>query len=581
MTTIRGHRKLLEQLRADGIRHIFGNPGSSEEGLLDEISRFPDIQYVLGLQEAAIMAVADGYAQSTRRPAIVQLHSGVGLGNGISGLYHALRKRTPLVVLAGEAGVAYDALEAHMAVDLVALARPVTKYAARVVHPGSVLRLLRRCIKVALTPPLGPVFLALPQDVLDAPNDEQVVPTLVPDTRVVPEPAALERCARWLEGASRPVLLVGDGVAHSEAQAELARLAELLGARVYGLMASEVCLPWSHPLWCGLTGHMFGDGSAQRVRDADAVLICGTYTYPEVFPLLQNPLAAGVPVIHIDASSYDIAKNHPVSMGLVSDPKLTLGALAQILESSMSAPQRAAAAERRENIGARNMRARQVGRELDRERRDQVPMRLSAFAEELAKVLPKDAMIYDESLTYMPELMRWLPPTEPGALLQTPGGTLGVGLPGAIGMKLAHPERVVVGFAGDGGAMYTLQALWTAAHYGIGAKFVVCNNRGYRLLKQNLVDYWSVVGLPGEVFPASFDIERPCIDFVSLAKGLGVVAERVEHPRELEAAITSMLSHDGPYLLELVLEREVVVPAQPADGLPAPRGQCSGDLPCS
>ena len=139
---------------------MFGNPGSSEEGLLDEIARFPDIHYILGLQEAAIVLLADGYAQATQRPTVVQLHSSVGLGNALGSLYHALRKqRTPLVVIAGEAGVAYDALDAHMALDLVTLARPVTKYATRAIHPGSLLRLLRRCIKIAATPPFGPYFL--------------------------------------------------------------------------------------------------------------------------------------------------------------------------------------------------------------------------------------------------------------------------------------------------------------------------------------------------------------------------------------------------------------------------------------
>lgn len=566
MVEVRGHRKLLEQLRADGIRHIFGNPGSSEEGLLDEMTRFSDVQYILGLQEAAVMAIADGYAQITQRPAVVQLHSGVGLGNGISGLYHAWRKRTPLVVLAGEAGVAYDALEAHMAVDLVALARPVTKYAARVVHSGSLLRLLRRCIKVAATPPFGPVFLALPQDMLDQVNDEQVVPTLVPETRVVPEPALVSRGAELLQSAKNPVVLIGDGVSHSQAHEELARLAEVLGARVYGLMASEVCLPWSHPLWCGLTGHMFGEGSAALVRDADAVLICGTYVYPEVFPLLQDPVRSGVPIVHIDLSSYDIGRNHPVTLGLVSDPRLTLEALARSLDSKMTAQQKSDAAARAERIGRENARAREAALQADRDRRGQVPMRMSAFAEELAKVLPKDAIIYDESLTYLPELTRWLPPNRPGAMLQTPGGTLGVGLPGAVGVKLAHPQRTVIGFTGDGGAMYTLQALWTAAHYGIAAKFVVCNNQSYRLLKQNLVDYWGDMGIRSEVFPAAFDIKEPGLDFVSLAKGMGVPGQRVSHPDQASGAIAEMLASDGPYLLELMLEADVQMPKLPRAG---------------
>ena len=570
-----GHRKLLEQLHADGIQYLFGNPGSSEEGLLDEITRFPEITYVLGLQEAAIVGVADGYAQATQKPAVVQLHSGVGLGNGTSGLYHALRKRTPLVVLAGEAGVAVDAMEAHMAIDLVALARPVTKYATRAIHPGSLLRLLRRCLKVAATPPWGPVFLAIPQDILDQPNDESVVPTLVPETRVVPEPALIARCVELMQGATNPVILMGDGVSHSQAQEELARLAEVLGARVYGLMASEICIPWTHPLYCGLTGHMFGEGSQGRVQDADAVIVCGTYVFPEVFPLLQSPFRSDARIIHIDLNAYDIAKNHPVTLGLVSDPKLTLRAIADALTDGMTAEQKADAQARGAEIGAGNKRSREAAMETDRARRTAVPLYMSAFAEELAQQLPRDSILFDESLTHLPELNRWLPPETPGAFFQTPGGTLGVGIPGAVGAKLAHPERTVVGFTGDGGAMYTLQALWTAAHYRIGAKLVVCNNHSYRLLKQNLVDYWGDLGSNPKSFPPVFDIGGPDLDFVSLAKGLGVPGLRVAQPQEIGPAISAMLAHEGPFLIELVLEGNVARPEVPV------RGACTGNVPCS
>jgi benzoylformate decarboxylase len=260
-----GHRRLLEQLRADGVRYLFGNPGSSEEGLLDELSRFPDVEYVMGLQEAALVCIADGYAQATGAPSVVLLHSGVGLGNAVGSLYHALHRQTPMVVMAGEAGVAYDALEAHMSVNLVDVARPVTKYATRATHPASLLRLLRRCTKIAATPPRGPVFLAVPQDVLDQVNDEPVVPTVVPDTRVVPDPGAVEAAARQLAGARQPVILAGDGVAASGAVDELVRFAEAWGAGVWGAMASELVMPWTHPLYAGLTGHMFGEDSAAIV----------------------------------------------------------------------------------------------------------------------------------------------------------------------------------------------------------------------------------------------------------------------------------------------------------------------------
>ena len=552
-----GHRRLLEQLRADGVRYLFGNPGSSEEGLLDEISRFPDLEYVMGLQEAAVVCMADGYAQATGAPSFVLLHSGVGLGNAIGSLYHALHRQTPMVVMAGEAGVAYDALEAHMSVNLVDVARPVTKYATRAIHAGSLLRLLRRCVKVACTPPRGPVFLAVPQDVLDQFNDEPVHPTTVPDTRVVPDEGTVAAAARLLAGASAPVILAGDGVAASSAVDELVRLAETWGAGVWGAMASELVMPWTHPLWAGLTGHMFGTDSAAIVADADAVLVCGTYLFPDVFPATASPFRPDATVVHIDLDPAAIAKNHPVTVGLVSDPKLTLRALTDALGRELTGDQRAAAADRARRRGAESARTRQEARRADESQREETPLRMAVVAARLAELLPPDAVVFDEALTNSPELTRWVTPERPGHFFQTPGGTLGVGIPGAVGAKLAHPERTVVGFTGDGGAMYTYQALWTAAHHRIGAKFVVCHNAGYRLLKDNLIRYWRDAGGGDGEFPVFFDVHEPAVDFVALAGALGVPALQVSKPGEVEPALRTMLDHDGPYLLELILNREV------------------------
>lgn len=582
MASLNGHRKLLEQLRADGVRYMFGNPGSSEEGLVDEVSRFSDIRYILGLQEAAITCLADGYAQATQRPAVVQLHTGVGLGSALGSLYHALRRHTPMLVIAGEAGVAYDALEAHMAVDLVAMARPVTKYATRVIHPGSLLRLTRRCYKLAATPPWGPVFLALPQDILEAPNDEVVTPTVVPETRVAPEPDLIARAAELLAGAESPVILVGDGVSHAHAHGELVRFAEAWGAGVWGAMASELIMPWTHPLYRGLTGHMYGPASTPLVENADAVVICGTYVLPYVFPPLINPFRPDAKVVHIDLDSYSIGKNYPVTLGLASDPKPTLRMLTEALSGRMSDQQKSAAQARAERIGRDTAMAREDGMARDRTAREAMPLHMSAFARALAQQIPADAIMVDESLSYFPELMRWIPPSMPGAFFQTPGGTLGVGIPGAVGVKLAHPDRTVVGFTGDGGAMYTYQALWTAAHYGIGAKFVVCNNRSYRLLKLNLLDYWRQQGLPPEQypteFPPAFDIGAPHINFTELARSLGVPGQRVTQPAEVGPAIGALLSDDAPFMLELMLEAEV--PRAAATGATG-RHPVSAEYPCS
>ncbi|MCP5365344.1 MAG: thiamine pyrophosphate-binding protein [Hyphomicrobiales bacterium] len=564
MAKTNGHQKLLQQLRADGLTTIFGNPGSSEEGFLDEVSRFPDVRYILGLQEAAVLQMADGYAQATGRPAIAQLHCSVGLGNGIGSLFHAKQRQTPLVVLVGEAGVSVDAMDAHMAADLVAMAAPVTKYAVRCIDPRSLLRLFRRCIKMAATPPYGPVVFVMPQDMLDAENDEPVVPTVIPSTRVVPEQSLLTQAAEMMAGAENPIILMGDGIVHSGAQEELARFAETLGAGVWGVMSSEMNLPWTHPLYCGMTGHMFGNSSARIVGDADVVVACGTDIMPEVFPLLTNPFRADAKVIHIDLDPYQIAKNHPVTLGLVSDPKLTLGALADALGAQMNDAQKAAAGSRVETISTNNARARQEAKEADQARRGSTPLFMSEFAEELSKRLPDDTYIFDESLTHFPEFTRWVTPSKLETFFQTPGGTLGVGIPGAVGVKVAHPDKTVIGLTGDGGSMYTFQAIWTAAHYGLNPKFIVCNNHSYRLLKFNLVDYWQEQGLTPEKMPASFpppfDILEPEVDFVGLARALGAEGQRVSQPSEIGPAIDAMLKHDGPYLIDLVLEREVPRP---------------------
>ncbi|MBV9351276.1 MAG: thiamine pyrophosphate-binding protein [Mycobacterium sp.] len=550
-----GHRKLLEQLNADGIARIFGNPGSTEEGLLDEISNFGEIEYVMGLQEAALLLLANGYALATQKPTVVLLHSSVGLGNALGSLYHVHRmQRSPLIVLAGEAGVTYDALDAHMALDLVTCARPLTKYAARAIHPGSVLRLLRRCIKIASTPPVGPTFLALPQDILDQPNDEPVLATVVPQTRTTPEPALIARAAELLTRAHNPVIIMGDGVAQANAQTELTEVADVLGAGVWGAMSSQVNFPWTHPLYCGLTGHMYGQDSARYVADADAVVIAGTYAFPEVFPQLVNPFRTDAAIIHIDQSADDIAKNHPITLGLLADPKPTLRLLAEKLTEVMTDDQKLQAKARAERLKADNDKKSQERLAGDAAYSRAVPLHMSAFAAELAYQMPDDAVIFDESLTNSEALMRYLPPDFPGRLYHTPGGTLGIGFPGAIGVKLAEPTRTVVGFSGDGGALYTLQALWTAAHYRVGAKFVVCNNRSYRLLKDNIVRYWQILGMRATSFPASFDIHEPYVDYVSLAEGLGVPGIRVTQLDEMSAGIKEMLVHDGPFLLELVLE---------------------------
>ena len=549
-----GNQKILEQFVADGFTFMFGNPGTVEQGFLDALADYPQLHYILALQESVAVMMADGYARATKRPALVQLHSSPGIGNAVGALYQAKRGHSPLVCIGGDAGVKYLNMDAQMAADLTAIMEPVTKYATVVYDRNSVLRTLRRAIKIASTPPMGPVYVCLPLDVLSQINDEEVFPTHIPDTATIPADDKIALFARELLGAAKPVIFIGDGVAYSHAENELTRVAELIGAEVYGVDVGDLNMDTTHPLYCGTTGHMFGAASLPITTKADVLLIVGTYMLPEVFPELGNVYNSNARVLHIDLNAYEIAKNHRVDYSSVSDPKLTLTELAQKLQQLITPQYRQDAEKRTREIQDNNKKSRTHQFELDSANRESVPMFMSRFMEELAPRLPEDAVIFDEALTNSPALARYFPPRKIGSYFSTRGGSLGVGFPGAIGLKLANPDKVVIGFSGDGGSMYTIQALSSAKRHKIGAKFIVCNNGAYRLLQVNIKEYWKEQQIENREMPVPFDLSVPETRFDLLAQSMGVDAVRVETVEDIPGAITRMLADDKPFLIDLVLE---------------------------
>ena len=557
MTKKTGRFAILEQFLADGFQYMFGNPGTSEEGFLDALWNYPDLKYILTLQESVAVMVADGYARATQKPALVQIHSTPGLGNAIGALYQAKRGHSPLVVIGGDAGIKYMAMDAQMAGDLVAFAKPVTKWSTLVIEPSSLLRVLRRAIKIATTPPMGPVYVCLPVDILDAPIVEEVKRTSFPSTKVLPDEDTIKSAANMLASAQKPMIFIGDGIAFSGAQDELTSVAELLGAEVWSADAGELNMSYGHPLYQGSTGHMFGYQSLPITSKGDVNLICGTYMLPEVFPELGDIFKPGSKVIHIDLDAYEIAKNHPVDLGIVSDPKLTLGKLANELEVVITSEQKKAAQDRKTKIAGKKEEDRKKDLEEYKKVRDSVPLHFSRFAEELAAQLPEDAIIFDEALTSSPPLTRYFPPTKLGHYFLTRGGSLGVGVPGAIGVKLANPDKTVIGVAGDGGSMYTIQALWSAARHNVDAKFVICNNRSYKLLQLNIEAYWQERSIPKRDYPLSFDLSKPDLRFDEMARSMGVESIRVEKPEDIAPAIKKALAHKGPFLIDVVLAADV------------------------
>ncbi len=552
-----GHYAVAEQLQADGVEHIFGNPGTVEQGFLDALGDFPSIKYILTLQESVAIMAADAYARANRKPAVAQIHSSPGLGNAIGALYQAMRGHSPIVVLGGDSGIRYQAMNAQMAADLVAMARPVTKWSTMVQHPSSLLRVLRRAMKVAATPPMGPVYVCLPQDILDALATEDVFPSFIPTSRSQPEAEFIDQAAELLLAASRPMIFVGDGIAYSGAQSELARVAELLGAEVWGADSGELNLPYDHPLWQGQTGHMFGPQSLPITQRGDVNLVVGTYMLPEVFPELGNIYAPGARTIHIDLNPDSIAKNHAVDLGIVADPKASLAALALALEGRQDAVARNHASQQVVRLAAAKDQKRQQELAHDRSLIQQQPLNFATFMDELASRLPDGAVVFDEALTNSPALTRHLPPRQVGSFFQTRGGSLGSALAGGLGLKAAFPDKPVLAFSGDGGAMYVIQSLWTAVRHDLDIKYIICNNGSYRLLQLNIQQFWTEQKIAGRPFPISFDLSYPQLRFDIMASSMGMQAQRVETGAQIGPAIEAALAHHGPFLLDVVLEGDV------------------------
>lgn len=551
-----GHYAVLDQLIADGVTHIFGNPGTVEQGLLDALGDRPSLKYILTLQETVAVMAGDAYARATRDLAVVQIHSSPGLGNAIGALYQTHRGHSPMLVIGGDAGIRYKAMDAQMAADLVAMARPVTKWSAMVEHPTSLLRMLRRAIKVATAPPCGPVYLCLPQDVLDEPALEPVVPTSRPITRAVPEAADIDAAAAMLAGAERPTIYIGDGVAQSRAEAALVAVAEKLGADIWGVDAGALNVPSTHALWRGQTGHMFGSHSLPIVQSGDVNLIVGTYMVPEVFPELGSIFAAGAKSIHIDLDTDQIAKNHPVDLGLVADPQLALSALADRLDQVLT-PEFSGAATARISTRAAAKAETDAAVPATAKPGPSGALSFAQIMAELAPRLPADVVVFDEALTNSPALTAFLKPSVPGQFFQTRGGSLGTALTGGLGLQAARPDKLVLAVSGDGGAMYVIQALWSAVRHAMPIKYIICNNRSYRLLQANLHQFWGERGISGRPYPIPFDLSSPALDFAHMARAFGVSASRVETADQIVPAIEAALAHPGPYLIDAVLDGDV------------------------
>lgn len=559
MPRMTGKRALAEQLVADGVRYVFGNPGTTEQGFMDVLQEYPQLEFVLALHEGVAVGMADAYARASRRPAFVEVHTGPGLGNALGMIYNATMGKTPMVVYAGHSPSRTVLQEPLLSGPLVEMARPLAKWAAEVHHAHDVPRALRRAFKTAMEPPQGPVFLSLPLDVLDEEAEVDIVPTTYTHWRGRVDPAAMAEVARVLLAAQRPMVMAGDSVALAEAQAEAAAVAEALGAPIFECYASEFNVSAKHPLYLGSVNFVSPGPVRATLEGCDALLVAGAPLFRLIFPDPErSPIPAGCTVVQIDVDGAEIGKNFTPALALLADPKAALAELAeQVLRQRTPAQARAAEA-RAAAIGERTRAQRARYWEEARKSWDAKPIAAPRLMHEIRHAIPHDALVFAEAITNAPHLAAALSPTAPGRMMRSRGGGIGPGLPGTLGAALAQPDRKVIGVCSDGAAMYSITALWTAAHHHIPATFVMLSNGAYRILKLNMVEYLGEAAR-GRRFIA-MDLADPELRFDRMAESMGVPGRRVETADDLAPALREALAQDGPALVDVVMESPVPVP---------------------
>ncbi|WP_321816582.1 MULTISPECIES: benzoylformate decarboxylase [unclassified Paraburkholderia] len=521
MTTV--HQASYEILREQGLTTFFGNPGSNELPFLKD---FPeDFRYILGLQEAVVVGMADGYAQATGRPGFVNLHSAAGTGNAMGALANAWNSHTPLVVTAGQQVRAMIGVEALLAnVDATSLPRPLVKWSCEPSCAQEVPLALTRAIHMAAAPAPGPVYVSIPYDDWSkeaGPGVEHLAKRKVRTAGALPEQTLAELAAA-LNAARNPVLVLGPDVDANHANGYAVALAEKLAMPVWMAPSAPRCsFPTTHSHFSGILPASIA-GISRLMEGHDLVLVVGApvFRYHQYEPGDYLPADCRLVSITCDINE---ATRAPMGDAIVADIALSLRALSErTSQSSRAAPSpRPAPAPAADVEGALS------------------PERVFDILNDLA---PRDAIYVNEATSTINTLWQRLRMSEQGSYYFAAAGGLGFGLPAAVGVQLAQPERRVIGIIGDGSANYGIQGLWTAAQYNIPAIFIIMKNGTYGALR------WFAGVLQAENVPG---LDVPDLDFCALARGYGVEAVNANSSESLTTALRQALASNKPMLIEV------------------------------
>jgi benzoylformate decarboxylase len=547
----RGASVLLEVLRSEGVKYIFGNPGTTELPLMDALLEMPDIQYMWALQEASAVAMADGYAQAAGRPGFLNLHTAGGLGHGMGNLLNASISQTPLVVTAGQQDSRHTITDPLLFGDLVTLARPAVKWAQEVTHADQLPVLVRRAFHDANAAPTGPVFLSLPMDVMEEMSTIGIGEPSEIDRR--PVAGSLDRLAAHLAGIApgRLAIIAGDEVYASDAADQVVTLAETLGAPVYGSSwPSRIPFPTAHPLWTGNLSTKATE-TAEHLADYDAIFALGGKSLIAILFTEGPAVPPGCAVFQMSADVRDLGRTFVTPLSVVGDIKASLQALAPLLHAATAPNAAVYQALRLKAKGAQQSRREQMALTAAAQMEAPVTTPLVA-AQEVVRAIGPDIPIVDETFATSAHVRGFLNSNSSRQYSFLRGGALGWSMPAAVGCSLGLGREPVVCLVGDGAAMYSPQALWTAAHQKLPVTFIVFNNREYNVLKTFMRGQADYVSAHSNRLIA-MEIDQPPIDYPAMARSMGVPARRIEKATNIAPAVEAAIASGQANLIEIVI----------------------------
>lgn len=516
----------LDLLRSLGIDRVFGNPGSTE---LPFLSDWPDdIDYVLALQEASAVGMADGYAQATRNAGFVNLHSAAGVGNALGNIYTAHRNQTPLVITAGQQARSILPLQAFLYAERASeFPRPYVKYSVEPARPEDVPAAIARAYYTAMQPPCGPTFVSIPID--DWAHATAPVEARKVSREIGPELEPMKALVAALGSAKHPALVVGPGVDRAGAVDLMVRVAEKAKASVWVSPFSARCsFPERHPQFAGFL-HASPAQLSDALREHDLVVVVGAPVFTFHVEGHAAIFDSGATIFQI-TDDPDAAAVTPVGTSIVATMKPALSLLLDLLPESK--------------------RATPKGRTLPSAPQAADPLPVEFLLHTLSQAMPDDASLVEEVPSHRPAMQKFMPMRGQDSFYTMASGGLGYSLPAAVGMALGKPKQRTVCLIGDGSAMYSIQALWTAAQRKLPLTIVVINNSGYGAMR-SFSQVMQVRNVPG--------LELPGIDFVRLAEGMGCHAVRVSKAAELGEALERGMAFEGTSLVEVVVDSAVPV----------------------